>query len=176
LYSEAIELWDDGSARGLNVVDRTLEFFTELYLQDDILVKVDRAGMANSLETRSVFIDNDVVDFCARLPHYFKLRNGKRKYLLMKALEPLLPASVIGRRKKGFGIPLSSWLRQLPETIGSEPIPGMRANSIDHVWKAHRQGRADERFFLWCCLVLQFYRGRTAEFAPAGWSAEADAA
>ena len=67
LYSEAIEAWDNARAR--NPIDRTLEFFTNFYLQDDILAKTDRAAMMVSLEARAVFLDNDVVDFCARLPH-----------------------------------------------------------------------------------------------------------
>jgi len=67
LYSEAIEVWDRATSR--NLVDRTLEFFTNLYLQDDILTKVDRASMMVSLEARAVFLDNDVVEFCRHLPH-----------------------------------------------------------------------------------------------------------
>src|SRR5262249_39016805 len=70
LYSEAIDIWDRSRSR--NLVDRTLEFFTNLYLQDDILTKADRASMMTSLESRAAFLDNDVVDFCRRLPHGYK--------------------------------------------------------------------------------------------------------
>jgi asparagine synthase (glutamine-hydrolysing) len=167
LYSEAFALWQDGAGRGLNVVDRTLEFFTELYLKDDILVKVDRAGMASGLEARSVFIDNDVVDFCARLPHYFKMRKGKRKYLLRKAMEPLLPAEVIRRKKKGFGIPLSAWLRKIPEVVPLSPVPGMRMDEVAAAWTAHRDGKSDERLFLWCWLALQTARAPFGTVAAA---------
>ncbi|MGH6799073.1 MAG: asparagine synthetase B family protein, partial [Roseiarcus sp.] len=76
LYSEAIEIWDQ--SQSLSLVDRTLEFFTNLYLPDDILTKADRAAMMVSLESRAVFLDNDVVEFCRRLPHGYKLRNGQR--------------------------------------------------------------------------------------------------
>ena len=140
------------------VVDRTLEFFTEFYLKDDILVKVDRAGMANGLEARSVFIDNDVVDFCARLPHYFKLRKGKRKYILSKAMESLLPKEIVRRKKKGFGIPLSTWLRQIPEVVPLTPVAGMQMSEVAATCSAHRMGQADERLFLWCWLALQSSR------------------
>jgi asparagine synthase (glutamine-hydrolysing) len=159
LYSEAIALWEQGRARGLNVIDRTLEFFTQLYLQDDILTKVDRAGMASGLEARSVFIDNDIVAFCARLPHYFKLRNGTRKYLLKKAMAGVLPPDIIARKKKGFGIPLSAWLRDIPHEIPLAPVEGMRTEQIAAAWTRHRTGVADERFLLWCWLALQGSRG-----------------
>jgi asparagine synthase (glutamine-hydrolysing) len=158
LYSEAIELWEDGGSRGLNIVDQTLEFFTEFYLKDDILVKVDRAGMAHGLEARSVFIDNDVVAFCTRLPHYFKFRKGKRKYLLKKAMQPLLPADVLARKKKGFGIPLNTWLHQIPEQVPLAPITDMRMDQVNGAWRAHRTDAADERFFLWSWLALQTSR------------------
>ena len=74
-------------------------------------MKVDRAAMMVSLESRAVFLDNDLVEFCRRLPYRFKYRNGTRKYLLKKALAPLLPKAVLSRRKKGFGIPLAKWLK-----------------------------------------------------------------
>jgi asparagine synthase (glutamine-hydrolysing) len=153
IFSEAVELWETGPAR--NRVDRLLQFFTTFYLQDDILAKVDRASMISSLETRAVFLDNDVVDFCRRLPHRFKYRNGKQKYLLKKALEPLLPRSIINRRKKGFGIPLADWMRKIPETPPLNPVPGMRTAWVERAWRDHRTGGADNRLFLWTWLSLQ---------------------
>ena len=70
LYEEAIALWDGGRREAF--VDRTLEFFTNFYLQDDILTKVDRAAMMSRSKSRAVFLDNDLVDFCRRLPNRFK--------------------------------------------------------------------------------------------------------
>ncbi len=153
LYSEAMELWETGPAQGR--VDRLLQFFTTFYLQDDILAKVDRAAMMCSLETRAVFLDNDVVDFCRRLPAHFKYRNGERKYLLKKALEPLLPREIIERRKKGFGIPLAAWMRQVPRDPPFDPVPGMRLGWMRQAWEDHRAGRADHRLALWTWLSLQ---------------------
>jgi len=97
LYSEAIETWE--SCRQSNLVDRTLQFYTEIYLQDGILPKVDRASMLHGLEVRSPFLDLEVANFARKLPHHFKLRNGVTKYLLKKAVEPLLPAEIIHRKK-----------------------------------------------------------------------------
>jgi asparagine synthase (glutamine-hydrolysing) len=159
LYSEALELWESGDTRRLNIVDRTLEFLTEFYLKDDVLVKADRAGMANGLEARSVFIDNDIVDFCSSLPHYFKYRKGTRKYLLKKAMQFLLPTDVLARKKKGFGIPLSAWLHQIPKAVPLTPVTGMRMEGVAEAWSMHRSGRTDDRFFLWSWLALQ--RSRT---------------
>src|SRR5262249_12858900 len=72
LFCEAMNLWESGPEK--TRVDRLLQFFTTFYLQDDILAKVDRASMMCSLETRAIFLDNDVVDFCLRLPSHFKYR------------------------------------------------------------------------------------------------------
>jgi asparagine synthase (glutamine-hydrolysing) len=153
LYSEAIALWRSGS--GKSDVERTLEFYTVLYLQDDILTKVDRAAMMCSLESRAVFLDNDVVDFCQRLPTRFKFRGGQRKYLLRKALERDLPAQIVSRPKKGFGIPLVNWLRSVPANPPLAALPGVRLDRIADAWAEHRSGRADHRLLLWSWLSLQ---------------------
>lgn len=153
VYSEAIELWETGPAK--TRVDRLLQFFTVFYLQDDILAKVDRAAMMSSLETRAVFLDNDMVDFCCRLPPHFKYRNGQRKFLLKKALKPLLPDSIINRRKKGFGIPLADWMRKVPSEPPVEAVPGMRADRLARAWHDHHTGAADHRLLLWTSLSVQ---------------------
>ena len=77
VYSEAIELWEANP--GKNIVDRTLEFYTKLYFQNDILVKLDRASMMNSLEVRSPYLDVDLVDFVRRIPSDYKYRKGQTK-------------------------------------------------------------------------------------------------
>jgi asparagine synthase (glutamine-hydrolysing) len=153
LYSEAIEAWDNSAAT--NPVDRTLEFFTNFYLQDDILAKSDRAAMIVSLEARAVFLDNDVVDFCARLPHGYKYRHGVRKLLLRRAVQGLVPDEVLSRPKKGFGIPLARWLRQMPAAPPLGAVSGVRPAWIAERWSAARAGEADERLLLWSWLSLQ---------------------
>ena len=153
LYSEAIEIWDRSRSR--NLVDRTLEFFTNLYLPDNILTKTDRASMMVSLEARAAFLDNDVVEFSRRLPHGYKIRDGRRKYLLKKAMSGLVPRSVLRRRKKGFGIPLARWLREVPANPPLQPIEGVRMPWVSTCWRDFRSGRSDERLFLWSWLSLQ---------------------
>lgn len=153
LYEEAISLWNRDPRQSL--LDRTLEFYTNLYLQDDILMKSDRASMMASLEARAVFLDNDVVTFCQRLPGRFKYRNGERKYLLKKAMAPLVPRQVLSRRKKGFGIPLAKWLRAMPITPPLAPVSGVKLPWVEKCWREHRAGRSDHRLFLWSWLSFQ---------------------
>lgn len=83
------------------------------YLPDDLMVKMDIATMANSLEGRSPFLDHKLVEFCATLPLAFKLRGvTQTKYLLKKAMVPFLPAPVLTQLKKGFELPVDTWLRR----------------------------------------------------------------
>jgi asparagine synthase (glutamine-hydrolysing) len=147
IYSEAIEAWD--SCAGMNVVDRTLQFYTEIYLQDGILAKADRASMMNSLEVRSPFLDIEVANFARRLPHHYKLRGKVTKYLLKRAVEPILPDDIIYRRKKGFGTPVGSWLRT------GRIAPAANYPMLTEKLSAHLGGRTDERLFLWCEYVWQ---------------------
>ncbi len=153
LYEEAIELWD--GAPQLDLVEKTMEFYTTFYLQDEILTKVDRASMLNSLETRAVFLDNDLVEFASRLPTSFKYRNGKGKYLLKKVLSRRLPADIVDRPKKGFGIPLALWLREIPKQIPLNDVAGIDTGEVAELWRAHRSGQANNAIALWVWLSLQ---------------------
>jgi asparagine synthase (glutamine-hydrolysing) len=153
LYEEAVELWD--GAPHLNLVEKTMEFYTTFYLQDGILTKVDRASMLNSLETRAVFLDNDLVEFAGRLPTSLKYRNGKGKYLLKKVLSRRLPADIVDRPKKGFGIPLALWLREVPKQIPLNGIAGIDTGEVAELWRTHRSGRANNAIALWVWLSLQ---------------------
>jgi asparagine synthase (glutamine-hydrolysing) len=153
LYEEVLAQWQSSEAKDL--VDRTLEFYTNFYLQDDILMKVDRAAMMNSLETRAIFLDNNLVEFCRRLPNRFKIRRGQRKYLLRRALRGLIPDDVLVRPKKGFGIPLAKWLRTIPSIPPLAPMNGVRMERVSDRWTRHRSGKTDQRLFLWSWLALQ---------------------
>jgi asparagine synthase (glutamine-hydrolysing) len=153
LYAEAIAVWDASVSR--NPVDRTLEFFANLYLPDDILAKTDRAAMMASLETRAVFLDNNVVDFCARLPNGYKFRRGVRKYLLRKAVSGLVPDAILGRPKKGFGIPLAAWNDTMQQAGVSLRVDGMRTDWLNSRRACSRMQNDDERLLIWSWLSLQ---------------------
>ncbi len=153
VYSEAIEIWE--SCRGLNLIDKTLQFYTRLYLQDDILVKVDRAGMMNSLEVRAPFLDIDLVDFVRRIPADYKIRNGQTKYILKKALEPVLPKQVLLRSKKGFGIPVGKWFQNgLLQLNEHQPLPFLNRMFTHQKLTAHRLNRQDNRAFLFNIFMI----------------------
>jgi asparagine synthase (glutamine-hydrolysing) len=158
LYSEAITLWDEGGT--LDDIDRTLEFFTRMYLTDDILVKVDRAAMLTSLEVRSPFLDNNVVEFARRLPHRFKFHGGESKVILKRALAGLVPDRILKRPKKGFGIPLAKWLRELPAP--SKAPDFLDFDWLSSRWTRHAERRQDCRLGLWCWLVLDRNLARAA--------------
>ncbi len=154
LYSEAMAYWR--RFPGMHIVDKTLYFYTKMYLQDDILPKVDRAAMMVSLEVRSPFLDTELVDFVRRIPWRWKLGPlGKTKAVLKRSLRGRLPDSILNRRKKGFGIPLTSWLQETwhawkPAThFKEEDFPLIRAAAADHLGR-----RKDHRLFLWASIVM----------------------
>ena len=159
LYSEAIEAWESaGPGRGeTSVVDRSLQFWTRLYLQDGILAKVDRASMQASLEARSPFLDLEFVNLARRIPHTLKLRGGVTKWILKRALAPLLPRQIIERPKKGFGMPIGRWLRE--DRFAAHPAaPFVSRPFVEKRIADHRAGRADERLLLWCHWVLSQWK------------------
>lgn len=153
LYSEAIDAWD--RCAQANPIDRALQFWTNLYLQDDILAKVDRASMMCSLEARSPLLDIEFVDLARRIPWQLKLRDGQTKWILKKALEPVLPAEIIYRKKKGFGMPIGRWLREGRFDFDHAVArPHLETGFAGRKVLAHMEGKADERLFLWSYWVL----------------------
>ena len=166
LYSEAIDQWD--GCRAPSPVDRTMQFYTKLYLQDDILAKVDRASMMHSLEVRAPFLDVDLVDFVRRVPWQYKLRHGQTKYLLKKALEPILPREILHRPKKGFGVPIGRWFKSQAIGLPATRLPGIDPSFVQASLAAHRNGARDERAFLWNALTLAAFVDRIAPATVGG--------
>lgn len=165
LYSEAIAAWD--AVPSVHVVDRTLDFYTRFYLTDGVLVKTDRASMMASLEVRAPFLDNELVDFARRLPWQAKLQGNllsgyTTKWILKQALRNRLPADIIHRRKKGFGIPLSRWLKSWDEPPENS-VPHVSSKKLSDRWAAHAEGRSDDRLALWSWLSLSHSLQRPAK-------------
>ena len=157
LYSEAIEQWE--SCPQDSLVDKTLQFYTKLYLQDDILVKADRASMLNSLEVRAPYLDIDLVDFVRRIPHRYKYRRGCTKYLLKRSLEPVLPKEILYRSKKGFGTPVGKWFADGSLTVHAEQDHIRNKSRIRRILDEHRRGRSDQRMFLWNLWLFEHWNG-----------------
>ncbi|MCP9455881.1 MAG: asparagine synthase (glutamine-hydrolyzing) [Nitrospira sp.] len=157
-YSEAIEQWE--ACRSTNPIDKVLQFYTKLYLQDDILVKVDRASMMHSLEARSPFLDIELVDFVRRIPACFKFRNGRTKYLLKRALAPILPQEILERSKKGFGVPIGRWLQQGALDFRNAANGLLNRSFTERMLARHISGREDQRAYLWNEWMLAGYLSR----------------
>ena len=104
--AQALEL-----ATATDKIERFAECDLHTYLVNDILVKVDRAAMANSLEVRSPFLDSDVVKFAAQLPFEFKQSGSQRKRILKDAMHFCLAPGIINQRKRGFAVPIGQWFR-----------------------------------------------------------------
>ncbi len=140
----------------------------KLYLQDDILVKMDRASMACSLEVRAPFLDHELVEFIMNLPSSLKLRRFTTKYILKKAIKKFLPKEVIQRSKKGFGVPIAKWvkgpLRDLfGDLLGYDRIRKEGFLNPDYVtalFQDHLLNKRDNRKQLWTLLVWELWVNR----------------
>ncbi|MFA4902775.1 MAG: asparagine synthase (glutamine-hydrolyzing) [Desulfobaccales bacterium] len=163
LYAETKALYDGYPAR--EPFSRVFYLFARQFLLDYILVKVDRCSMMHALEIRAPFLDTDVVEFVSRLPYWMKVRYGKRKYLLKRALKDLFPKDIINRKKRGFLIPTSLWLKEIlrplvEEFLGERHLrqQGLfKPEFVRQLLKEHNTGVADHRRQLWTLLVLQLW-------------------
>ena len=133
------------------------------YLVDDILVKVDRATMANSLESRAPFLDTKIMEFAYSLPFNMKFSNNGGKLILKELLKKHLPDQLVDRPKKGFSVPLSSWLRGPLNTWANELLNYdklskdgyFNALNVRNIWLEHCSGRRDYSRLLWNILMFQ---------------------
>jgi asparagine synthase (glutamine-hydrolysing) len=131
------------------------------YLPDDILVKVDRAAMANSLETRAPLLDHRIIEFAYKLPLDYKLHNGVSKKVLREVLYRHVPKQIVDRPKMGFSIPLGAWLRKELRSWAEDLLASIPSGSghfnksmIDQMWAEHLSGQRVHTEQLWGVLSL----------------------
>jgi asparagine synthase (glutamine-hydrolysing) len=173
--TDALSDWRNAhaAAGSSTAVERLIYAYAKTYLQDDILVKVDRASMACSLEVRAPFLDVELAEFLGRVPSRLKLRRLDTKYLLKRAMEGVLPEGIASRPKKGFGIPIAHWFKhELREPLQDELSEArirqqgiFVPSEVQHLLGEHISGRRDHRKALWTLFMFQLWHRRWLEGA-----------
>jgi len=162
------------------IADADIQF----YLADDLLVKMDIASMAHSLEVRSPLLDHHLVEFSARVPVQMKLRGYTQKYLLRRLMKSALPAPVLTRRKMGFGVPIDRWFRADLKEMAYDLLLDSRAtgrgyfrpNIVRSYLDAHTSGAAHHHTHLWALLMLEVWHRLFIDQACPGSAGSCDGA
>jgi len=148
-----------------DVVESALDADVNLYLPDDLLVKVDIASMAHSLEARSPLLDHELMEFVASIPARQKVRFGVKKYLFKRAMAGVLPREIIHREKQGFGVPIDRWFRGELADMAQDTLLSTRAlsrgyfrrDAVARLLDEHRRGTAQWHHHLWNLLMLELW-------------------
>ncbi|MBI1747125.1 MAG: asparagine synthase (glutamine-hydrolyzing) [Acidobacteria bacterium] len=148
-----------------DILEVILDTDVQTYLPDDLLVKVDVATMAHSLEARSPFLDHVLMEFAASLPADFKIRHLSKKYILKKALSGLLPREILHRPKMGFGVPINDWFRTDLKGMTYDVLLSKTARSrgyfnpqfIQRMIDEHVTGARQWHYQLWNLLLLELW-------------------
>ena len=164
LYDEVRRNMDRAPAA--DAIGKLLYVDLKMYLQDGVLVKVDRASMACSLEVRAPLLDYRFVELIGRLPTSWKLKGMTTKHIFKRAMKPWLPPGIIRRPKKGFGIPVATWLRgplrgMMLDLLAKERLKRqgiLEPAAVDVLIRDHLEGRRDNRKPLWTLLMLQLWK------------------
>jgi asparagine synthase (glutamine-hydrolysing) len=141
--------------------------YTDLktFLPGDILTKVDRMSMANSLETRAPLLDYRVVEYAAKIPSALKLNGKEKKYILKEAFSKMLPDDILYRKKMGFSVPLAEWLRNEIKPLAEQRLFGKKSglanffniSEIRNMWDQHLTGDNQYTQELWMLLAFELW-------------------
>jgi asparagine synthase (glutamine-hydrolysing) len=155
--------YDFQKLENLNFIEKMMISDFEMYLPDDILVKVDRASMANSLETRVPFLDHNIIEFAWKIPFNLKIRNGEGKWIIKQILNKYVPEKLYVRPKMGFGIPigellngpLQNWANELltPHQLSKHNI--LNVETVLKIWDEHKIKKKNWQYALWSILMFQ---------------------
>ena len=159
---------DDLLRSDLSVLNRILACEYRTYLTDDILQKVDRATMYNSLEGREPFLDHRLLEFVARIPESYKYNDGKSKIILKDIVHDYVPKSIMERPKMGFGVPIENWLKSelkdlYEEVLDLDKIKNQGVLNVDTIAQLKRGFINDEVkdiYRLWFVFVFQLWYDR----------------
>jgi asparagine synthase (glutamine-hydrolysing) len=151
--------------RDADPLSRVMYVDFKTWLQNDILVKVDRMSMACSLEVRSPLLDHRVVEFAARLPASLKYRGRVSKYLLKRHVAERLPGIAVHRPKQGFELPLAAWLRGPLREVARDLLFSRQAvgrgyfrpGAVQHIWNSHQRGFRNRAAHIWALMVLELW-------------------
>lgn len=149
-----------------DILDRLMALDTVTYLPDDILVKVDRATMGTSLESRAPLLDHRVYAWAWRQPHHLKVHHGRGKWILRELLARHVPRAIFERPKMGFAVPVGAWLRGPLRPWAEDLLDPGRLRSggyldpaaIIPIWHAHLAGRGSHETRLWSVLMFEAWR------------------
>jgi len=151
--------------QGHDHVTRMLYTDLKTYLPGDILVKVDRMSMANSLEVRAPFLDYRIIEFGASLPSDWKIKGENKKIILRKAFSHLLPSGVLNRAKHGFTVPLDQWFRGELKPLANKCFFGQEALAeyisipdVKRLWQEHQDKKLDHGTILWSLLMFALWQ------------------
>jgi len=158
-------IFEGAEGHGFDNLNLMLYMDLKTWLPDDLLSKVDRMSMAASLEARVPYLDHRLVEFAFSLPSSMKIRGGTGKYILKKAAEKYLPASIIHRPKRGFAVPLGPWFRKelkplLMDTLGSESFKKrgyFDPARTEELLQEHMDGRKDHHLLLYGLLLTELW-------------------
>jgi asparagine synthase (glutamine-hydrolysing) len=158
-------MWQEASRQSPDPLETAMAVDVQSYLPYDLLVKMDIATMANSLEARSPFLDHKVMEFCASLPAGYKLRGTTLKYLLKRVGRRFLPREILDRRKMGFGAPVGDWMRGAwrpwVEDVLLSPQALKRgyfeAEALRQLVRTLLEGRQEQSFTVWALLCLELW-------------------
>ena len=154
-----------------NDIERMMLYDFLEYLPDDILVKVDRAAMSQSLETRVPLLDKSIIEFAWNLPIEYKQHKGVDKWLLKKLLSKYVPLELFDRKKMGFGVPLDTWLRGSLKDWASELLSINRLQEhrlfnstvINKNWNDYLDGKHNKHSYLWTIIIFQDWYSKLKE-------------
>ncbi len=151
-----------------NSLDRAMYIYVNTYMTDDILAKVDRASMANSLEVRAPFLDTEFAEFATSIPASFKLRNFKTKWILKDMLKDRLPKQTLSKPKQGFGVPVGKWLKEDLRHLLFEAFDKSKIERegifdyryIKHILNEYMANKNDMRKEIWCLFMFEMWYDR----------------